>query len=342
MQAILALDMGGSKSDAVLLDMNGTILGWGHSSRPGHSGRDLHAAKKAVHEAVEQHNGFDALHLVANGSVLPLDVFRYIKTGRFEVSYCMEAEAAYAHAGVDHGVVLLSGTGAFAHGEDPTTGRHAHLDGTGPILGDFGGGYHIGMMAVHAIVRSTWHPRHETRLSKRLLDRFGVRHPLGLIRLQLFSQDRSLIASIAKDVTEEADAGDPVAKEITRLAATSLSETFRDLVTGMEMVGKAYTVVGTGGIIRRCNLYWDTLCERVAQIDNSCVMHRLLEPAVVGLAIHGLSRLPDLDRSAAIGRLKTQTAAYRDQYEGMASHEHPPTLSRSGPNRHRPPRNIPI
>ena len=184
MEHILAIDAGGSKCDALLIDMSGAVLGTGHSHHPGISGRHSRSIEESALAALTRRE-FGVLHVSAHSRGLPTALFGRVSAERIEVMPCNEIEPAFAHAGVENGVVLLAGTGAFAHGRT-ADGRRRHLDGCGPLLGDFGGAYHIGMMALHAMVRSDWHPRHHTRLRQILLDRFGVTSSYALFNLLFF------------------------------------------------------------------------------------------------------------------------------------------------------------
>jgi len=289
MDYILALDAGGTKCDALLIDVSGHVIGQGMDSTPGVGGRDARAVQSAAAAALARHE-FDILHVIALGQYLPLNIFATTKASYYNIIVCTESSAAFAHAGVALGVVLLAGTGAFAHAFT-RDGRHRHLDGTGPILGDFGGGYHVGTMALNAIVRSKWHPRHQTSLRDRILEHFRVPCPEALFGLQLFARDRSIVASLARIVSEEAAAGDRVAVDILRRAAQTLGETFRDLVTGLGIDEEEYPVIGTGSLIRRSDIYWDELWYAVRRAAPRFQACRLKEPSVIGLAIQTLRQV---------------------------------------------------
>ena len=308
---ILALDAGGSKCDVVLADIDGHILGWGNSSVPGVGGRNFQAINQAVSGALAAlvNKEFDALYVSAEGPVLPLNVFYSIKAKHCQIFACREETAALSHAGVDTGVVILAGTGAFVRAK-LNNRRPVHFDGCGPLLGDFGGAYHIGTMALHAVIRSDWHPRHQTSLRQRVLSKLGVTQPPALFSLNLFNQDRSLVASLARFVIEESQAGDAVAAGILRQAAEALGETFRDLVTSQEIANESYTVIGTGGIIRRSQLYWDTLLGRIREIAPAFTPRRLIEPPVISVAIFALRRVLGTACEAAVQQLLQETQTH--------------------------------
>jgi N-acetylglucosamine kinase-like BadF-type ATPase len=224
---------------------------------------------------------------------------------RLELVPAGEPSTALAQAGLRYGAVLLAGTGAFAHAtlED---GRTGHLDGSGPLLGDFGGGYHVGRMALNATVRSDWHPRHRTSLRDRILRRFDVPTPQALFGLNLFARDRSVVASLAHLVNQEAEAGDAVSRGILVRAAETLAETFRDLVSVLGLAAEQGTVVGTGSLVRCSDTYWEALARQTGLIAPRFTACRLRQPPVAGLAILALwQALGDGPPSAAaVERIK--------------------------------------
>lgn len=299
---ILAVDAGGSKCDAILTDVAGGLLGYGHCRQPGVSGRDRRAIEAAVRQALVTAD-FATLYVVGISGSPALAAADGRQPARIEGVPSSEPGTALLQAGLRYGCVLLAGTGAFAHAR-LADGRTCHLDGSGPLLGDFGGGYHVGRMALNATVRSDWHPRHHTSLRERILSRFGVATPLALFGLNLFGQDRSVVAALAYVVNEEAEAGDTVSRGILIRAAETLAETFRDVVSVLDLAQADVTVVGTGSLIRCSELYWQTLERQVALIAPRMATCRLEQPPVVGLAATALIHVLGQDAEPAIERLK--------------------------------------
>jgi len=299
---LLAIDPGGSKCEALLIDLEGHILGWGLSQAPGIGGRNPRAFRSAVQKALGDRE-FECLCVAGLGSALPLDLFHKHRVARFEHFSTGEQSSARAQAEVTHGVVLLAGTGAFANALLPD-GRGRHLDAGGPMLGDFGGGFHVGTLALQATLRSEWHPRHATSLREAVLNRFGVLRALELHALNLFCQDRSVVASLSRLVAAEAARGDAVAIRILQQAADALGETFRDLVTGLGIEKEAGPVVGVGGLVRGSDHYWQRLQDRVLEIAPASTPIRLTDPAVVGIAIAGLRHLLKANADKPVAQLR--------------------------------------
>jgi N-acetylglucosamine kinase len=203
-----------------------------------------------------------------------------------------EARAALALAGEHAGVVALAGTGAFVYGRTHD-GRHFTIDGLGPLVGDFGGAYHLGHMALRAAAKSGWAHRYRTSLAESVRE-----HLLGdprsddlgqrLIPFSLSKYDRADIAGLAEIVDREANAGDAIARELIITAATALAESVRVVIDHLEMAQRNYCLVRTGSLVTHSSLYWETLCGAVSEFAPLIRPIVCDLPPVVGVAIAAL------------------------------------------------------
>ncbi len=148
MRCILAIDIGGTKSEALAVSDDGDILGWGRCgfADPGSgtdisrgSGRSMESIRSAACQALGSIR-FDELHIVDYYGVampsLPLD-----DAGTSIVHHRVrERDGLLELAGQDHGVLASAGTGVFVEAV-ARDGRTLHLDALGPLLGDYGGAY---------------------------------------------------------------------------------------------------------------------------------------------------------------------------------------------------------
>jgi N-acetylglucosamine kinase-like BadF-type ATPase len=308
MDHILALDAGGSKCDAVVIRPDGTIAGWAKASVPGVGGRALSAVRDAVSAAFRGVDGGELLVAVV-GSNLPLDFLHNMNRHQARVVAYHEPDPGFALAGCEHGIILTSGTGAFCYGQMPNR-RWRWLDGHGPVLGDFGSGHDIGLRALQAVMRSLWHPRHDTALRGPVCAQLGIDHPLALHGTSLFCQDRSLVASLARLVDEAANAGDAVACSILDDAADALAETFADVVVAVTVADEPFAAIGVGSVIRHSDRYAHRLSARISEIAPYATFHRIPEPPVIGLGVLALRHLHNSDAAVQISRLR-QSAATR-------------------------------
>ncbi|MBI2439760.1 MAG: hypothetical protein HYV35_00125 [Lentisphaerae bacterium] len=337
--AILALDPGGTKCHALLVRGDGRALSWGSSEGSGLSGRSEQAFLLAARRALARHVP-ESLTIISLGPrYIPkpaANVFinAYFKLARrlsipgrprpaaqvcrwlvrkldipiVAVILVKEDEAAMALAGQPYGLVVLAGTGSFVHGKT-RDGRELHLDGIGPVLGDTGSAYFIGLMALRAAAKSDWHLRFHTTLLKRAYSFYGLRNVSELVTFSLKPKDRSVIAAFARVVDEEASAGDAVARRILLEAADELADIVQATSERLEMTGESYTMIGTGSVIMHSAIYWMRLCEQVQKFAPSLTPMRSPHPAVLGFALEALrlAQCPNYEQAA-----DTLLATYQD------------------------------
>lgn len=296
---ILGVDAGGTKSEALLADTAGRVIGYGlctftdpSSGRgPGGSGRTGDSVRTAVSRALKDFRGSltGDLLIIGRGRLpegaVPSGMFRTVRHRAVS-----EQDAALALAGSSVGVVALAGTGAFVFGRTED-GRELLLDAFGPLLGDAGSAFDIGLRALRKTARASWHPRHATSLDGPL-QRACASHVGGHARFDLVSymlayRDRSEIASLARIVDEHAEAGDAVACSVLREAADEISETLYDVVERLEIRNAELPLVAAGSVARKSRLYWERLCSRAREFAPLLRPVVPEVPDVVGMVLAG-------------------------------------------------------
>ena len=297
MRYVVGVDIGGTKCDALAVDEYGHAVGWGHvdihDPRSGRgkegSGRSLESIRHAITDALD---GLSCDELHVGGSIpepWPPDSWLNRPVPRVVRYAVNEWDGGFTLTGETSGIVALAGTGAFVHGLT-RDGRNKHLDGLGPHVGDYGSGFHIGLMAIQAAARSNWHPRHQTALQDvvtRVLERsIPRRYPqILLIDFMQNRPDRAEIAALAPLVVETARRGDAIAQRILDEAAEALAETTRDLVEGLDMGRDDYALIGMGGIITHVDSYWAHYVAAVHRFAPRLRPLRTTPPPVVGTAL---------------------------------------------------------
>jgi N-acetylglucosamine kinase-like BadF-type ATPase len=307
MRCILGIDGGGTKCHAILVRDDGQVLGWGQSDQKGKNderhrvfggrGRSYYSILKAVVQAIGRID-CDELHIASVNNALPLDFLRQDRPMKIQVHPISEYSAAFAQAGETYGIVALSGTGSIVYGKT-RDGRAVYLDGLGPLLGDHGSGYDIGLRAIRAAAMAGWHPRHATSFANDIYRSCGGkandRRGLSLIKYMIERRDRSAIANLARFVTTAAENGDRVAQSILEEAAADLAATVYDAVDILEISKEPYKLIGTGGIITHSNIYWNHLCKLVKKFAPRLRPTRSDLPAVVGVALSAMLQLPSIN-----------------------------------------------
>jgi len=315
MRCVLAIDSGGSKCAALLARDDGTVLGYGHvdSSNPAGgrgiagSGRTFQSIAYAANMAIGK-TACDELYLACLSHILPPINFEEIQVNCIHLQTLTEHDPAFALTGEANGVVLLAGTGAFVYGQTPD-GRIQKIDGLGPLLGDHGGGYQIGLMAMRAVAQSSWHARHATALTEAVQTTLNIKPGPGslqaFIKFMLNNPDRSEIARLAKVVDSIASAGDPIAQNIMRQAADDIVESTRDVVEHLGIAQANLPLIGTGSVIMYSSLYWARVCERVREFAPNLRFMRLQDPPILGMVLTVLQRLKCGDPATLRKQLQT-------------------------------------
>ncbi len=248
----LGIDGGGSETRAALITPDQKIVGRGLAGASNHYavGAEIaaqncaSAAAAAIEDAKRMAPGFQAHEIVAWGFGLA-GVRRKADADKmlpFLSEICgkpfiLDTDAAAAWAGAfggETGIVLSAGTGAICFGADEA-GQRFYADGWGPLMGDEGGGYWMGVEALKAVCRGTDGRGPKTRLISPVLDAFAVPDAGELVRF-VYSPacTREKIASLAKIVLDMAEIGSQEATDIrarsVALLARSVLATARELL----------------------------------------------------------------------------------------------------------------
>jgi N-acetylglucosamine kinase-like BadF-type ATPase len=306
---VLGIDAGGTKTVCLLASETGQVLA---KARGG--GANLQSAgelevEKVLHhvmeEALSQHDVRpDAVCLGIAGVDRPSDaeavrgIMRRIgfKTPTLVVNDALVA--LVAGAGDDPGVVVVAGTGSIAYGRN-AAGQAARAGGWGYLLGDEGGGFWLGRSALSAVVRQSDGRGPSTLLTAMVLEHMRLGNPTELIH-EIYYRDvqRQAIAGLAGLVQRAADAGDAVAAQILKRAATELAAAAASVIARLGMRGEAFPTLLAGGIFHGVpRLKGDVGAHLSEAAPRSVVRLLEVEPAVgaVRLAIaaaHGTAAVP--------------------------------------------------
>lgn len=228
---ILGIDGGGSKTDAVILDERGNVVGAGLGGGCNANFMSRRAAgasyKRAIKAALKE-AGISADMIAKAGCT-----FGSVADQVFaELGILVKAKAyseypvAFERAGIRElrGVALVAGTGSSCVAVDPGKGV-VSAGGWGPIFGDEGSAYDIGLQGIKQSLLAQEGRSPETLLSQEMRDYFGSDRARGAVR-KLFDDriNQTFIAGFAVRVSKAAAAGDQVSKEIIESAAESLGE----------------------------------------------------------------------------------------------------------------------
>ncbi len=210
-------------------------------------------------------------------------VSELLKSGKAEVSGD-EVSAFYGSLALDYGIVILSGTGSFAMGVN-RQGEELSVGGWGPLVGDEGSGYQMGIMAIKAAIAEYEHRGPETLLMPMVLEHFGIDH-INMLKKELYKEglNTKRIASLSKSVLRGAELKDNVALAIINESSVHLYKLAELIIKKLEMTDDHYKLCLTGGISNFGKYILNPLTAMLHEnYDNITVSEPIFTPGVGSL-----------------------------------------------------------
>lgn len=277
---IAAVDAGGSKTHAVVTDLDGGLLGEGRSGPGNHQVVGLSAALDNQREALDaalrqagaRAEGLDFVQFGMAGLDRPADE-ALLRPGVEAMGLGAWGWACDTLQGLrcgspDYvGIVLVCGNGTNAAARD-RSGAVVQLGGVGYLFGDGTGGSQIASDAFRAAFRS-WEGREEPSVLTELLPAwFGFR-TMEELRDDFIDRGVSRIREpgLAKVVQEAAEGGDALAASLLRTAGDELGRSAVALLRrGLDLGPVPVRIVLSGGVVQggRSPILMEALKARVA------------------------------------------------------------------------------
>jgi len=295
---VLGVDGGGSGTRCVIASLSGHILARGSGGPSNLLTAGFDGAAEAIQAAVEEAsrrcgiNSFIASVMGLAGteraSTVESLVAQLTLLDLGDLSIIGDAQVALAGAtGCGPGVVVISGTGSIAYGENEA-GETARAGGWGWRLGDEGSGYDIGNRALLAALRD-----HDGRGPATLLTE-KVRGSLGLGDLDELvdltyrgNMGSEEVAALAGLVGEAAGEGDNVALRILEGAGVELGVAASAVIGRLGLTG-GFTLGLVGGVFNLGPLIRESLERSVRRTAPECVISCPRFPPEVGAALLAL------------------------------------------------------
>ncbi len=287
----LGVDGGGSNSRFLFLDANGLEV---FSAFAGAANLTSQGSESVAELFKHQLQLFDAQghgEMVIAGAVLGLAGLLYKKDYSGFISQLQEIVLKrqtikpvielvtdshlvwFAAAKGKPAIALISGTGSVAYGIDQDGARLVR-GGLGALLSDEGSGFQIGLAGLQHAIRAHEGRDEATTLSGALYAHFEIEDISSTLEK---ASSREQIASFAKVVLTQAQAGDSISIQIVMQAARYLA----GLVESMLIEGnfdRASLLVGIyGSCLQRSQLLRDELAARLAEIEPQL---RVVSPAL--------------------------------------------------------------
>jgi N-acetylglucosamine kinase-like BadF-type ATPase len=184
--------------------------------------------------------------------------------------------------GGEPGIVLTVGTGAAAYGRD-ARGQSARAGGWGPLLGDEGGGYWIGVELLRAVSRALDGRGPATSLTEAVRQHAACARPeaasaclepgraAGSVEEALRSVyrdawSRERIAALCEVASRHAGAGDRVAMELFERAAPELGSLIEAVAHQLDGSARPLPISVVGGVAGVGAVLWSPLRRWVASV----------------------------------------------------------------------------
>jgi N-acetylglucosamine kinase-like BadF-type ATPase len=325
---ILAVDGGNSKTDVALVEPDGAVVAHarGPLSSPHHLGLDgcLDVLQRLVDEAGLDGRRADVAQVLIAGVDFPeeeAELQRALASrGWAAATHVANDTFAVLRAGTERGwgVAITCGAGINCVGVAPD-GRQVRFPALGPITGDWGGGYDVGLAGLSAAARSEDGRGPSTRLQRLVPAHFGEETPLGVahaIHVGRIPQRRVLELA---PVVLRAAAGDAVAASIRDRLVDELVALARATVTRLGLETEQVDVVVGGGLMRGAD---SELLGRIEsglqRIGPRLVLRRTSVPPIVGAALLGLDAIGAGADAQARARRELVAAVERHERQAAA------------------------
>lgn len=293
MNLYLGLDGGGTKTAAVLLDENGSVVAevLGNASNPlrasfarAFTALDDAAARAlaAVGGEVTDVRGVTA-GIAGAGQPRVAKRFTAFLSTRFRhasVEALTDLEIALETV-ADQGpaVVLLAGTGSASFGRD-AAGHTARAGGWGPWFSDEGSAFDIGRRALAVIARTHDIGLPSDALGQMVNAALGIHDWQQLID-QVSRKPLDKLPAVFPAVANAAEAGDEAARGVLHAAAESLASLAGAVIVRLGLSETEFALGHVGGVFGRASCFDRRVDERLAsQAPRAQLVSPRFSPAV--------------------------------------------------------------
>jgi N-acetylglucosamine kinase-like BadF-type ATPase len=298
----LGVDVGGTKTHAMLAGEDCQVVGFGEAGPGNHEGvgyPGLEAAMAAaIRQAVDQ-AGISMRAIAGAGFGIggydwPCEVeptMRSIRSVGIEapvelVNDAMLGLVAGAKAG--WGVAVVGGTGCNCWGWNAER-QIAHMTGAGGRLGEAAGAGELVDEAVARVSRYwSWRAPH-TRLAEAFIGYTGASSLDDLIE-GLVMERYEIDHRAARLVFEVAEAGDPVAREVIAWAGESLADLAVGVIRQLRLEDVEFEVILVGSLYNGGRLLIGPMQRMIQQTAPRASLARLEAPPVVGGVLLGMKQ----------------------------------------------------
>ena len=296
----LGIDVGATKSHALIADAQGHAVGFGVGGPGSHEVIGYEGLRTVLHTIIDA--------ALASASIGKADIAGagfgiagYDWPGDAEphrqVIASLELPAPYALvndtivglvAGATEGwgVGVVSGTGSNCWGRD-RQGREGRMTGGGGMFAEHAGGGDLVGKALQAVALAWGHRGPATRLTEAFLALTGATDALDLLE-GLYRGHYRLTAKHAPVVFQVAAEGDAVAQDVIRWAGRELGSLAIGVIRQLGFEHLDFEIVQIGSLYNGSPMMGETMLATIREIAPGARAVRLAAPPVVGGVLLGM------------------------------------------------------
>ena len=294
MRYFLGVDVGGTKTHALITAEDGSTVGFGETGAGNHETVGYDGLRKALLESTSlafKAAGLSAMDISAAGFGVAgydwpserqetLDAISSLGlTCPIElVNDTVVGLLAGSEKG--WGVAVDAGTGDNCWGRD-RTGKEAHMTGCGPLFAEFGGAGSLVMRAVQQVSLEWGQRGPKTRLSQEFMKIAAVASMDELLD-GLSQMKFSFDAGLAPLIFRVAEEGDAVARETIAWAGTELGSMVNGIVRQLKFETLDFDVVMLGSMFKGGTLLTEPFKNTVLRLAPKANFILLDVPPVIG------------------------------------------------------------
>lgn len=318
----LGVDIGSSKTHALVVREDGAVLGAGEAGAGNHQTvgyAGMAAALRAASAQALAAAGLHAERLAAAGlgvsgydwpSQLPQMLGAVREAGISAPAEVVNDAVLGLVAGAPElwGLALVSGSGSNCRGRD-RHGREGRVTGEGVPFGEYGGGTELAFLSFQAVSRAWSWRGPATSLSEALVAEVGAASVDDLI--EGVSVGRYYVSNrVAPRVFAAAQAGDAVATELLAQLGRGLADLAAGVIRQLSLEQETFPVVLVGSLFKGGPLLTEPLARALHAVAPGAWLTPLRAPPVAGGALLALQRLGPVTPDTR-DRLLAQVGAQR-------------------------------
>jgi N-acetylglucosamine kinase-like BadF-type ATPase len=317
----LGIDIGATKSHALIADERGNVVGFGYTGPGNWETVGWERTRQVFHEITEMavaSAGINKGQIAGAGfGIAGYDWPEDLQPHQ-EIVHSLGLKAPcyltndtiiglVAGATEGWGIVISAGTSNNCRGRDKN-GKEGRLTGSGEMFAEYGGAHQIVRKAIQS-VSLAWSLRGpKTQLTEAFLEATGAADATALLA-GLIRERYHLSAADALIVFRVANEGDPVAQEIICWAGRELGNLAIGVARQLGFLDSQFEIVLAGSLYKGGTALEDALRDTIHAVAPGARLVRLNAPPVLGGVLLGMEQA-SLDRATIRPKLLDTTAQF--------------------------------